>query len=171
MFTKSDIEKYFLAEKSGAMMFMILGALAILLAAIFFFGVKANWYKGAAITLIVVGVIHTAVGLTVYRRADAQRMQTVYALDMDPAFLQGKELPRIQKVNHNFRILFYAEIVLLALALILFFYFRRDHTKDFWLGLLLLVAVEMTVSIIADQVAAYRAAKYTMGLEDFLKKK
>ena len=64
MFTKTSIEQYFLAEKSGAFVLMIMGLVAMVLACIFFFGIKTNWYKGAAIALFIVGTWQAAIGLS-----------------------------------------------------------------------------------------------------------
>ena len=48
MFSKADIEKYFIAEKTGGLVFAVAGAAAIVLALLFIFYLKANFYKGAA---------------------------------------------------------------------------------------------------------------------------
>ena len=48
MFTKADIERYFNAEKNESLLFILLGVTAILLAFVFFFYLKTNWYKGFA---------------------------------------------------------------------------------------------------------------------------
>jgi len=52
MFSKQDIEKYFLAEKQLGLLFIIIGAIAIVLAIVFFFLLKTSFYKGAAIPLL-----------------------------------------------------------------------------------------------------------------------
>lgn len=51
MFTKADIEKYFIAEKSESMLFLVFGLIAISLSIFFFSYLKTNFYKGAAVPL------------------------------------------------------------------------------------------------------------------------
>jgi hypothetical protein len=170
MFTKADIEKYFIAEKSESLLFIIIGAAAILLAILFFFLLKTNWYKGAAIPLIVVGLMHLVVGYTVYKRSDEDRLQNVYAYDMNPSLLKTKEIPRMEKVSSNFVIYRYIEIILLLAGLALFFYLKNDVDKSFWVGLGLALAIEAAVSLGADYFAEARAKVYTKGLKEFTQK-
>jgi ABC-type xylose transport system permease subunit len=170
MFTKADIEKYFIAEKSESLLFMIIGAAAIVLAILFFFLLKTNWYKGAAVPLIVVGVMHLVIGYTVYNRSDADRQRNVYAYDMNPSTLKTAELPRMEKVNRNFVVIRYVEIFLLLSGLVIFFYLKNDVTKSFWVGLGLALALEAALSLGADYFAESRAKVYTKGLKEFTQK-
>src|SRR5437762_4412597 len=98
MFSKQDIEKYFLAEKQLGLLFIVVGAVAIVLAIIFFFLLKTSFYKGAAIPLLVIGLIQLIAGTTVYKRSDNDRIRNVYAYDMNPGQLKNEELPRMQAV-------------------------------------------------------------------------
>src|SRR5271170_5936413 len=102
MFTKADIEKYFLAEKQESLAFLVVRIIAILLAAGFFFLWKTNFAKGAAVPLLIIGLIQVVVGYTVYARSDNQRIDNVYACDMNPNKLKKDELPRIKRVNKDF---------------------------------------------------------------------
>ena len=128
MFSKTDIEKYFIAEKNESLLFIIIGAAAIILAIVFFFLLKTNWQKGAAIPLLLFGALQLVAGYTIYKRSDADRMQNVYAYDMNPSSLKTQEIPRMERVNKNFVIYRYTEIVLLLVGLGLFFYFKNDST-------------------------------------------
>ena len=168
MFTKADIEKYFYAEKNESLLFIILGIAAILLACVFFFYLKTNWHKGFAIPFILVGLMHLVVGYTVYNRSDEDRKRNVYAYDMNPAELRNKEIPRMEKVNANFVTYRYTEIALLLLGLGLFFYFRNDTHKSFWVGLGIALAIEAAISLGADFFAEKRAGHYTRGVQSYL---
>jgi hypothetical protein len=167
MFTKADIEKYFLAEKSESLLFIIIGAAAIVLALAFFFLLKTNWYKGAAIPFFVIGIMHLVIGYTVYNRSDADRKRIVYAYDMNPSSLKTTELPRMEKVNRNFVVLRYVEIFLLLSGLVIWFYLRKDASRSFWVGLGLALAIEAALSLGADYFAEARAKVYTQGLTNF----
>ena len=70
MFSKADIERYFIAEKSESLWFIIFGIAAICLAIIFFFFIKTNWYKGAAIPILIFGILQLAAGYTVFKSSD-----------------------------------------------------------------------------------------------------
>ena len=102
MLTKSDIEKYFIAEKQESLLFLIIGIIAIICAIVFILFLKNNFWRGAAVPLIIVGLIQCIVGFTVYNRSDKDRASNVYAFDMNPQQLKQKELPRMKAVNKNF---------------------------------------------------------------------
>ena len=168
MFTKADIEKYFNAEKSEALLFILIGLTAVLLALVFLFYLKTNWHKGVAIPFIIAGLVHLIIGFSVYKTCDKDRIQNVYAYDMDPASLQNREIPRMEKVKRNFLVYRYIEVSLLFCGLIIFFYFRGNPYKTFWGGLGLALAIEAAISLSFDFVAEKRAAVYTNGLRLFV---
>ena len=169
MLTKTDIEKYFNAEKNESLLFIIIGVAAIMLAIVFFFYLKTNWHKGAAIPFVMIGLLHLVVGGIVYQRSDDDRKRIVYAYDMNPTDLTIKEIPRMEVVNKNFIIYRYTEIVLLLVGLRLYFYFRVDTDKSFWVGLGLALAIEAAVSLGADYLAEKRATVYSNQLKTFTK--
>lgn len=170
MFTKADIEKYFLAEKQGSLLFLILGVIAILLAVAFYFFLKNNFYKGAAIPLLVIGLIQVVAGYTVYARSDKQRIDNVYVYDMNPGKLRNEELPRMKTVNKNFLIYKWIEIALLITGIFLIIYFKGNEAKTFWFGLGVTLAIESVLMFSADFFAEKRAKIYTEQLEVFQKK-
>ena len=170
MFSKADIEKYFLGEKSLSLIFMILGGVAILAAIVFFFVIKTNMYKGAAIPLIVIGILQLTAAYTVYNRSDKDRTSLVYAYDMNPPLLKDKELPRMEKVNSNFKILIFVEIAFIIIGAGLFLYWRNDNSKALWVGVGMALAAEGIITLIADATAKKRADTYTQGLRQFTEK-
>lgn len=171
MFAKTDIEKYFFAEKQESMLFLIIGVIAILLAITFFFFLKNNFYKGAAIPLLVVGLIQLIAGYAVYARSDEQRIDNVYAFDMNPGKLKNEELPRMKTVNKNFVTYRWVEIILLIVAIALLFYYKSNATKAFLFGIGITLAIQSALMLSADYFAEKRALIYTVQLERFLQKK
>lgn len=167
MFTKTDIEKYFLAEKAESWVFMAIGMAGITAAIIFFFVLKTNFYKGAAIPLISVGLLLGVVGFTVYKRSDEDRKRNVYAYDMNPSELKEKELPRMKTVMKNFVIYRWVEIFLFVTGVGLYFYFIRDIKHDFWRGFGLALAIMSFLALSADYFAEKRGRIYTKGIESF----
>lgn len=168
MFSKADIEKYFIAEKQESLLFIIIGVAAIILAAVFFFGLRTSFYKGAALPLLVVGLLLGIVGYTVYTRCDKDRIRVVYDYGMGPANIRDKEVPRMEKVMKNFAIYRYTEIVLALIGIGLFFYFNKNETQVFWKGFGLALCIMALIALTADYFAEQRGDNYLKGLKSFL---
>ena len=167
MLTKTDIEKYFIAEKHESLLFLAVGLATILLALIFYFAVKTHICRGAAIPLLLFGLIQAVAGYTVYQRSDDQRVNNVYAYDMNPSQLKTGELARMGKVNRNFNTYRLVEIGGLIAGIILIVIFRNDPARNFWVGLGIALALMTAELFIADFIAAKRALQYTGLLENF----
>jgi uncharacterized membrane protein len=164
MFSKTDIEKYFFAEKQESLLLMVVGIIAIILAVVFFFGLKTNFYKGAAVPLLTVGLLMGIAGYTVYARSDSDRKRNVYAYDMNPGDIKEKEIPRMQKVMTNFIVYRYTEIILIVLGAALFVYFKNNELKIFWKGFGLALAILAVIALSADYLAEKRGHAYLDGL-------
>lgn len=169
MFSKQDIEKYFLAEKQLGLFFIVIGSIAIALAIMFFFFIKDGFYRGAALALLVIALVQLLVGTTVYNRSDKDRARNVYAYDTNPAQLKNTELPRMKNVLQKFAIFKWIEMVLVATGLLLIFYYRNNPAMAFWYGLGLALTLQVLILFIADAAAEKRAKLYTAGLEAFTK--
>ena len=74
MFSKTDIEQYFSAEKQGSVFFLAVGVVAVIAAVILFFVLKTPFFKGAAIPMIVVGLIAGGIGFTIYVVCNVPRL-------------------------------------------------------------------------------------------------
>ena len=169
MFAKTDIERYFYEEKSESRVFLLLGVLAILIAVLFILYGTSRVFTGAAIPLVVIGLLLSIVGFTVYRRSDSDRIRNVYAYDMNPSELKDKEIPRMKTVMRNFVIYRYTEIILALLGIGLYIYFIRDFNNDFWRGFGLALAIMALIALTADYFAEKRGKKYLKGLVEFCK--
>jgi uncharacterized membrane protein YbhN (UPF0104 family) len=168
MFTKTDIEKYFVAEKQESLLFLLIGIAGIITAIVFFFFLKTSFYKGAAIPLLLVGLLLSIVGYAVYKRSDEDRKRNVYAYDMNPSQLKEKELPRMKTVMKNFVIYRYIEIILALTGIALFVYFRSNANKQFWKGFGLTLVIMVLLALFADYFAEKRGKIYTKGIESFV---
>jgi uncharacterized membrane protein len=171
MFSKTDIEKYFNAEKSESLLFMLIGIAAVITAIGFFIFLKTNFYKGAAISLLLIGLLLGIVGFTVYKRSDADRVRNVYAYDLNPAELRDKEIPRMKTVMNNFVIYRWVEIVLALTGIVLFFYFKDNTDKIFWKGFGLTLTIMVLTALTTDYFAEKRGGVYLKGLESFTQQK
>jgi len=170
MFTKTNIEKYFVAEKQESLLFVILGIAAIVLALVGLFYWKTQFWKGASIPLILIAVIQIIVGYTVYVRSDKQRTDMVYAFDMDPSKIQNEEVPRMEEVNKNFVTYRWIEIILFVAGIALALVYRTNPDKQLIVGIGVALAIEAALMFSADFIAAKRASNYSSGLKTFLQK-
>lgn len=169
-FTKADIEKYFVAEKKESLLFLFMGLAGIVAAIVCFFFLKVNFYKGAAIPFLLIGLLLAIVGYTVYKRSDEDRKRNVYAYDMNPSQLKEKELPRMRVVMKNFVMYRWIELFLLVVGAVLCIYFAPDG-NDFWQGFGTSLAIMSFLALIADFFAERRGKIYTSGIESFIQGK
>lgn len=167
MFTKADIEKYFNAEKAESLLFLGIGMTAITAAILFLFLLKTEVYKGAAVPMVLIGLLLGVVGFTVYKRSDADRIRNVYAYDMNPGELKEKEIPRMEAVMKNFVLYRYIEMALAVTGVILFFYFRTNAAKQFWCGLGMGLFAMAALALFADYFAEKRGQTYLQGLKHY----
>lgn len=169
MFTKTDIENYFVAEKQESLVFIIVGVVAIIAAIAFYFFVRSSFFKGAALPLIFLGIVELIVGFTVYNRSDEDRMRNVYAYDMNPSELKEKELPRMETVNRNFVIYRWVELAFLITGLILSMFFGQNPGRSFWFGFGIALSLQAGILLVADYFAEKRALQYTRGIQSYLR--
>jgi hypothetical protein len=165
MFTKQDIEKYFLAEKQMGILFIIIGSVAVVIAICFLFLLKTSFYKGAAVPLLVIGLIQLASSVVIYSKSDKHRIRIVYAHDMNPGQLKNEELPRMKKIIKNFASFKWIETALVITGLALIFYFRNNEQNAFWYGLGVTLSVMIIITFIADYAAERRAILYSNGIQ------
>jgi hypothetical protein len=168
----SFIHKYFTGEKQESLLFLVIGVLAILLAVVFFFFIKTNpqFYKGAAIPLLAIGIIQLVVGYTVYARSDKQGMDIAYNMGIEPVRVaQHEELPRMETVMKNFVIYRWAEIILALAGIGLFVYFRCNAGQQLWKGVGLTLAIQALLMLGADYFAEQRGKVYVQKLQEMVK--
>lgn len=168
MFTKTEIEKYFTGEKQESLVFLGIGIAAIAAAIIFLLIIKTSFYNGMAWPLIIIGLVMTVVGYTIFKRSDDDRKRNVYAYDMNPGQLKEKEIPRMEVVMKSFVTYRYVEIILAATGLFLCFYFNHKPAYSFWQGLGLGLSIMALLGLGADYFAEQRGRIYLDGLKSFV---
>lgn len=168
----SFIYKYFHGEKQESLLFLIIGIIAIILAIIFWFLIKTNpsFFKGAAIPLLAIGLIQSAVGFTVYSRSDKQMKAVAYNAGMEPvSYVKQQELPRMQTVLKNFVIYRWVEIVFIITGLVIVLLFRKNAERTFWYGFGVALAIQAVIMLGADYFAEKRGKVYTNHLKELIK--
>jgi hypothetical protein len=173
MFQQRDfsfIYRYFTAEKQESLLFLIVGIVAVMLAVVCWFFIKSNpnFFKGAAIPLLAIGLIQMVVGYSVYSRTDKQKADIAYNMGMDAAnYVKHTELPRMKTVMTNFVIYRWVEIAFIITGLVLIFLFKSNPDKSFWYGFGVALAIQAVMMLGADYFAEKRGKVYLSELSGF----
>src|SRR5690606_27439083 len=160
----------------AGMLFLILGAAAVLIAIVFFVFLRSPIYKGAGWPLIILGAIQMGVGYAVYSRSDKQRIDTVYGYDMNPGKLKAEEFPRMEKAIKGIMVFLAVEFVLLAAGILLiwanrlFFINEQKGGSAFWVGMGIVFIIQSLALSGIDYLAYKRGKEYTVKLEQFAAK-
>ena len=169
MFTKEDIEQYFNAFKNEQIFLMALGAIAIVVAVIFFIGLKTQWYKGFALPLAVFAIINLGAGFSNYRKTDILKVRNTYNYDLHPELLRTKELPRIQEMKQNFTVLIYVNISIIFAAAFIFFYFKKKDGSGYYIGVAASLFIVAVLSVAIYSVMKSRSKDYERGIIEYTK--
>jgi hypothetical protein len=149
---------YFVGEKQESVLFLVVGVLAIGVAA--WLWTTDHRFRLMAVPLVVVALMQIVVGFTIYARTDAQ-VQSLSVLQInEPAQFQLEEIDRMQTVMTNFKIYKTIEIVLLVFALALIAFLpKSDAAVAIGLGLLVQAAFTLALDLFAEaRGEAYLAA-------------
>ncbi len=158
--TPSQLERYFAGEKAESLLFVGVGLVAIVIAALCWTVLKRPLTSGLAWPLLVVGLIQVGVGGGVYLRTDRQVAELQALLARDPAAYVAAEGPRMAAVMRNFVLYRYTEIALLVIGLGLSLWgWRAGHA--FWLGVGIGLALQSGLMLVADGYAEARGRTYT----------
>ncbi len=155
------MQTYFQGEKLEAVFFIL--PIGLLLAA---FGVVAlkvergGFAWGIAIPCFLCGLIFIGVGAGIGWRTDGQVAEIKKGFEQAPATMLETELPRMQKVNANFKSTFVALGVAAAIGLALIFLVRTDWAQGLGSALILAGAIGFMI----DGFAERRARPYTSAL-------
>jgi hypothetical protein len=149
------ITEYFGAEKSHALLLMLVGMVALALAA---WMVKRHKpLRGMAVPLVAAALIQLAVGSIVYARSDLHSSQLQQRVRQDPAEFKSVEMSRMKTVIANFALYRQIEIALLALGMAIVVLLRnREYGFAFGLGLVLQAGILLAL----DYFAVARAERY-----------
>ena len=169
MFTKENIEQYFSAFKNEQIFLIILGAVALIVALVFFVGFKTEWYKGFALPLAVFAVLNMGAGFSNYKKADFLKVRNMYNYDLHPELLRTKELPRIQEMEQNFTVLIYVNISIIFAAAFIFFYFKKKEGSEYYMGVAASLFIVAVLSVIMYSVLKSRIKEYERGIIDYTK--
>ena len=152
-----QITKYFNAEKQESLLFILVGIAAIAFASYFLIKNKPSFYKGMAYPLIAIALVQITVGTSVYFRSPKDIMRVNEIVKTDRTRIQSEEIPRMEAVARNFEVYRWVEIGLLAVGIVLFFYFQP---MTVWKGVGLGISIQAGFMLLLDFFAESRGKEY-----------
>ena len=156
------IDEYFRAEQVEALIFVLIGAVAIVAALMLWR--RRSRLRGMAIPLVAVALIQLVVGGTVFLRSDAQIAQLRQQAQQTPTQFRHDETVRMKTVIANFEIYRGIEIGLLALGMALVVLGRN---REFVFALGLGLALQSGLMLALDRSAEARARHYLLEVRAF----
>lgn len=106
--------RYFFAERRGALLLLIVGSLAMVVALLLLALGGPGLARGLAVPLGGIALLEIGVGWTVFARSDDQMTGLSHRLESDPAGFREGELARMRKVLAGFRIYRAIEVAVVA---------------------------------------------------------
>jgi hypothetical protein len=160
---REAIMSYFMAEKYGAMILLIVG-LATLGAAIAVVTARSS-YRGMALPLVLFALIELGIGGVVWARTDGQVASILGEFSRAPAEMARSEISRMGPVMRNFEIVKIVEIAVFALGVALAYARRRN---DFAFAAGVGCVLQASLLLVFDLIAARRAEVYVEALSGLI---
>jgi hypothetical protein len=152
-----QVSKYFNAEKSESLLFVVVGIVALLLSAYFLVKMKQPFYNGMAYPFIVVALIQLTVGSSVYFRSPLDIARVNQMMQTETAKIQTEEIPRMEIVMKKFVLYRWVEIALVIVGIALCLYFQP---MTLWKGIGLGLAIQSSFMLLLDYFAESRGKVY-----------
>ena len=168
MLTKSDIERFFTADKQMGLLFLVFSAVLVAAALFLLLSQKPPFYRGVSIPLFLLASSLLYAAYPLRSRSDDRRIRSVYAYDMDSGHLSGKELPRLQSDYRSVSRLHMAGFALLGAAVLAGLLLSRRPELAFWYGLSVSLAAVAFVVCGLTYLYATRLGAFTQRLQEFL---
>jgi hypothetical protein len=169
MFTKETIENYFLCFKQEHLFLLLFSGASLIIALVFYFGIKKNFYKGFAIPLFSAAVIFFVLGFSNYKNADRLRKICVYNFDLHPEYLKTKELTRVDSFMLTTNFVIYVSIIVVFTAIGMFFYFRKKENAQYLRGSAASLFLIPLISAITFFKMKEKVKNYEKGIVEFTK--
>jgi uncharacterized membrane protein len=151
------VKDYFNSEKAASFLFMGIGIFSTLFSLYSWLMFKKPFYAGIAYPFLLLGLVEIAVGVTVYMRAPKDTERVENYLVLEPEKIQSEEIPRMERVMKSFVTIRYAELILIAVGVVMMYYTgQSQQIKGIGFGLFFQCAMMLS----ADYFAERRAAQY-----------
>lgn len=157
---KEALVTYFAAEKRGAMILVLMGVLALGVAAAVTL-TRSN-YRSMAIPLALLALVELAIGIGVYARTDGQVAGLLTTLGTSPVEAARGEITRMNGVMRAFAVVEIVEIVVFAAGVVLAMTARASDVR-FAVGLGCIM--QASALLCFDLFAERRAVPYMEALQ------
>ncbi|OCJ65463.1 hypothetical protein A6U97_27790 [Agrobacterium tumefaciens] len=157
------IKSYVDAERSSGLTFIIVGALAMVVAA--WGWQRGPFWWGAAWPLAAGALIQISVGITYWWRSPGNLQRVEHLAAQKPERIGQEEVPRVRAVLKSYAISLRIEIAVLAAGLALLFFSPHGGA---WQGAGMGLAVQAGLVLLMDASAERRAQTYLRWLLGFM---
>jgi hypothetical protein len=152
-----QVSKYFNAEKSESLLFVLVGVTTVLLSVYFFIKVKQPFYSGVGYSFVAIALIQLIVGIEVYFRSPKDIARVHQIVQTETAKIKTEEIPRMETVMKKFVLYRWIEIACIVAGVFMFFYFEpATLLKGVGLGL----AIQASFMLLLDYFAETRGQVY-----------
>ena len=152
---KDQIVRYFQAEKSASVLFVLAATLAVLIS-IFLIN-SANEYRWMAAPLLAIALLQAVAGSTVLLRTNQQVARLTDQLDSDPLDYRAQELARMTTVQSSFRLYRAIEVAVLLGGVALTYGLRSRLS---WYAVGIGCIAQGALMLVFDLIAEHRAEVY-----------
>jgi hypothetical protein len=170
MFSPNDIDNYFNAFRHVQVFLMLLGGVALLLACIFYIGLKTQWYKGFALPMAVFAMLFLGAGFSNYEKTAQLRIRSLYNYNLHPDQLKITELPRVQELEQNLDILIYINICIVAASFFIFLYFKKKRGNEYYMGAAASLFLMAVISTVVYYIIIKSTDTYIAGIQQYTEK-
>lgn len=147
----NNIEKYFAGERTQCLIGIVISILSICFS-IYFFKTGKPMLKGIAYPSTTIAIILLTICVGVVWRTPKDILRVNSYSKFEPSKLKSDELPRMEKVMTNFKLLKRIEIILLVIGLLLIVVFWKNPLlKGIAIGLMVNASIMFTFDTFAEK--------------------
>jgi len=168
---QNRIKNYFQEEKQESLFFLGVATLATILGLLGIFYFDNPMWLGIAIPLLGIALIQVIVGLSFFVQTNRQVPSLLLLFEKNPTQFFKEEIPRMEKVNANFKV--YRNIEMLIFLLGFFFAVVGTAFRwgDFVIGTGIGLLIQSSIMLCLDLFGEFRANLYTHKLYAYKEKR
>ena len=153
----TKIHDYFLGERNESLAFVVIGTAAIICGFYFWLAINSSFFNGVGWPLLFIAIIQLGVGVFIYLRSPSDEHRVMAFAKNSPKNIKNIEIPRMEKVMTQFKLIRYIEMGLIILGLL---FFLIGSSGGFWKGVGLGLVIQGGIMLIADSFAENRGQNY-----------
>ncbi len=151
------IFKYFAGEKQESYLFLALGVAGLAFALYSLYSHKTPFMRGVVLPIIFVSLLEVVVGITLVRRTPQDIDRVSHQFYQDRSLIHKQEVPRMERVMHNFLVFRYIEISLILVGIFLMYV---PKSYPLWNGVGVGLLLQASLVLLLDFFAERRGEIY-----------